>query len=120
MAWNCRYGWIFKTNPMKKVMICLIGCFLVALNLRAQDTTRPATGPAPAAVDSTKQTSDTAKMMTMLKDSGVVKPATPATDTAGQPKSTGNPSGNSAVMLVDSTYPSGKEAANAADGTKNN
>jgi outer membrane protein OmpA-like peptidoglycan-associated protein len=100
---------------MKKVMICLIGCFLIALNLRAQDTTRPATDPAPPAVDSTKQTSDTAKMMTILKDSGVVKPATPAGDTAGQPKNAGNPSGDSAIMLVDSTYPSGKDAAKTSD-----
>jgi outer membrane protein OmpA-like peptidoglycan-associated protein len=60
---------------MKKVMICLIGCFLFALNLRAQDTTRPAPDPARPAMDSTKQTSDTVKMMTMLKDSGVVQPA---------------------------------------------
>ncbi|HXB33567.1 MAG TPA: OmpA family protein [Puia sp.] len=96
---------------MKKVMICLIGCFLIALNLRAQDTTRPAT-------DSAKQTSDTAKMMTMLKDSGVVKPATPAGDTAGQPKNTGNPSGDSVIMLVDSTYPSGKDAAKTSDAPK--
>ena len=52
-------------------MICLIGCFLLALNLRAQDTTRPAPDPARPA-DTTKQTSDTAKMVTLLKDSGVV------------------------------------------------
>jgi outer membrane protein OmpA-like peptidoglycan-associated protein len=103
---------------MKKVMICLIGFFLIALNLRAQDTTRPATGPAPPAVDSTKQTSDTARMMTMLKDSGVVKPATPAGDTAGQPKNTVNPSGDSVIMLVDSTYPSGKDAAKTSDAPK--
>lgn len=56
---------------MKKVMICLIGCFLVALNLRAQDTTRPAPDPARPA-DTTKQTSDTARMASMLKDSGVI------------------------------------------------
>jgi outer membrane protein OmpA-like peptidoglycan-associated protein len=74
---------------MKKVMICLIGCFLIALNLRAQDTTRPAPDPARPATDTAKQTSDTAKMMTMLKDSGVVKPAAaPAGDTAGQQKDT--------------------------------
>jgi outer membrane protein OmpA-like peptidoglycan-associated protein len=89
MAWNWRYGWIFKINPMKKVMICLIGCFLIALNLRAQDTTRSAPDPARPATDTTKQTSDTVKMMTMLKDSGVVKPPTaPAGDTTGQPKDT--------------------------------
>src|SRR5579872_2743051 len=103
---------------MKKVMICLIGCFLLALNLRAQDTTRPATGPASPGVDSTKQTSDTAKMITMLKDSGVVKPATPAGDTAGQPQAAGKASGDSAVMLVDSTYPSGKDAAKTDDAPK--
>ena len=57
-------------------MICLIGCFLFALNLRAQDTTRPAPDPARPAMDSTKQTSDTAKMMAILKDSGVVQPVT--------------------------------------------
>jgi outer membrane protein OmpA-like peptidoglycan-associated protein len=85
MAWNWRYGWIFKTNPMQKVMICLIGCFLIALSLRAQDTTRPAPDPARPATDTAKQTSDTAKMMAMLKDSGVVKPATSPADTAGQP-----------------------------------
>ncbi len=72
---------------MKKVMICLIGCFLIALNLRAQDTTRPAPDPARPATDTTIQTSDTSKMMTILKDSGVVKPATaPTGDTVGQPK----------------------------------
>lgn len=89
MAWNWRYGWIFKTNPMKKVMICLIGCFLIALNLRAQDTTRSAPDPARPATDTTKQTSDTAKMMAVLQDSGVVKPATASGgDTIGQPKDT--------------------------------
>jgi outer membrane protein OmpA-like peptidoglycan-associated protein len=104
---------------MKKVMICLIGCFLIALNLRAQDSTRPATDPAPPAVDSTKQTSDTAKMMTLLKDSGVVKPTTlPAGDTAGQPRNAGNPAGDSSVMVVDSTYPSGKDAAKTDDTPK--
>ena len=88
MVSSCRYGWIFKTNPMKKVMICLTGCFLFALTtLRAQDTTRPAPDPARPAVDTTSQTSDTAKMMTLLKDSGIVKPAaTPVGDTVGQPK----------------------------------
>ena len=88
---------------MKKVMICLIGCFLIALNLRAQDTTRPAPDPARPATDTSKQTSDTAKMMTILKDSGVVNPATapagiattPAGDTAGQPKDVSSPSGDS-------------------------
>jgi outer membrane protein OmpA-like peptidoglycan-associated protein len=102
---------------MKKVMICLIGCFLIALNLRAQDTTRPAPDPARPAADSAKQTSDTAKMMTMLKDSGVVKTATPpAGDTAGQPAA--SPSRDSAVLLVDSTYPSGKDAPKTADSAK--
>ncbi|HTR31093.1 MAG TPA: OmpA family protein [Puia sp.] len=69
---------------MQKVMICLIGCFLIALNLRAQDTTRPAPDPARPA-DTSKQTSDTAKMMSILKDSGVVKPAASPADTAVQP-----------------------------------
>jgi outer membrane protein OmpA-like peptidoglycan-associated protein len=96
---------------MKKVMICLIGCFLVAGSLRAQDTTRPAADPARPAVDSTKQTSDTAKMVSMLKDSGVVKATTPAADTAVQPKPAGNSSGDSVIQLVDSTYPSGKNDA---------
>ena len=75
MAWSWRYGWIFKTNPMKKVMICLIGCFLFALQLRGQDTTRTATDTAHSVMDTTRQTSDTTKMMATLKDSGVVKPA---------------------------------------------
>ena len=96
MAWSWRYGWIFKTNPMKKAMICLTGCFLLALTtLRAQDTTRPAPDPAHPVTDTTSQMSDTAKMMTLLKDSGVVKPAaTPAGDTLGQPK-------DSVISLVD-------------------
>jgi outer membrane protein OmpA-like peptidoglycan-associated protein len=54
MAWNWRYGWIFKTNPMKKVMICLTGCFLLAVTtLRAQ------VNPSPA-MDSTRPVTDTA------------------------------------------------------------
>jgi outer membrane protein OmpA-like peptidoglycan-associated protein len=82
---------------MKKVMICLIGCFLIALNLRAQDTTRPAPDPTRPATDTAIQTSDTSKMMTMLKDSGVVKPATtPAGDTVGQPKDTAPQVGDAA------------------------
>src|ERR1700760_4969159 len=88
MAWSWRYGWIFKTNPMKKVMICLIGCFLIAASLRAQDTTRPAPDPAIPVADTPKQISDTSKMMAMLKDGGVVKPAT-AADTTAQPKEGG-------------------------------
>jgi outer membrane protein OmpA-like peptidoglycan-associated protein len=108
MAWSWRYGWIFKTNPMKKVMICLAGCLLFALTtLRAQDTTRPAPDPARPAVDTTSQASDTAKMMTLLKDSGVVKPAaTPAGDTAGQPK-------DSVISLVDP--PADPKSSAAAD-----
>ncbi|HET6252613.1 MAG TPA: OmpA family protein [Puia sp.] len=113
---------------MKKVMICLIGCFLIALNLRAQDTTRPAADSARLAADTTKQTSDTAKMMTMLKDSGVVKPATaPAGDTAGQPKDAGHASSDTitvkdtVISLVDTPDPNakmgdaskGSDAANA-------
>ncbi|HUB60578.1 MAG TPA: OmpA family protein [Puia sp.] len=127
---------------MKKVMICLIGCFLIALNLRAQDTTRPAPDPARPAADSAKQTSDTAKMMTVLKDSGVVKPATPAAgDTTAQPagsapgaggasgtgtssgtgssSATPGGSGDSVISLVDSTYPKGaSDAAKTSDGAK--
>jgi outer membrane protein OmpA-like peptidoglycan-associated protein len=111
MAWSYRYAWIFKTNPMKKVMICLTGCFLFALTtLRAQDTTRPAPDPARPVMDTTSQTSDTAKMMTLLKDSGVVKPATtPAGDTAGQSK-------DSVISLVDApakTDPAAKTDAPA-------
>jgi outer membrane protein OmpA-like peptidoglycan-associated protein len=102
---------------MKKVMICLIGCFLIALNLRAQDTTRPAPDPARPVADSTKQTSDTAKMMSMLKDSGVVKPATaPAGDTVAQPAASA--SGDSQTHLIDSTYPSGKDSAKPVDPPK--
>ena len=63
-------------------MICLIGCFLAALSLRAQDSTRPA--PVSPAADSTKQASDTAGMVAMLKDSGVVKPGAGAGDSTGQ------------------------------------
>jgi outer membrane protein OmpA-like peptidoglycan-associated protein len=93
---------------MKKVMICLIGCFLIALNLRAQDTTRPAPDPARPATDTTKQTSDTAKMMTMLKDSGVVNPATaPAGDTVGQPKDTVGQSKDTAAQVRDAVKPDG-------------
>ena len=84
---------------MKKVMICLIGCFLIALNLRAQDTTRPAPDPARPATDTTIQTSDTSKMMMILKDSSVVKPATaPTGNTVGQPKDT-------AVQTTDAAKP---------------
>jgi outer membrane protein OmpA-like peptidoglycan-associated protein len=86
---------------MKKVMICLIGGFLIALNLRAQDTTRQAPDPARPAADSTKQTSDTAKMVTMLKDSGVVKPAAAPGDTAAQPKDTAGVSKDTVISLVD-------------------
>jgi outer membrane protein OmpA-like peptidoglycan-associated protein len=103
---------------MKKVMICLIGCFLVAGSLRAQDTTRPAADSARPAVDSTKQTSDTAKMVSMLKDSGVVKATTPAADTAVQPKPAANSSGDSVIQLVDSTYPSGKNDAKPDEAAK--
>lgn len=81
-------------------MICLIGCFLIALNLRAQDTTRQAPDPARPAADSTKQTSDTAKMVTMLKDSGVVKPAPAPGDTAGQPKDAGSVSKDTVISPV--------------------
>lgn len=102
---------------MKKVMICLIGCFLFALNLRAQDTTRPAPDPTRPAADSTKQTSDTAKMMSALQDSGVVKQA-PAGDSAGQPRANGSASKDSVISLVDSADASKTAAAKPGDAAK--
>jgi outer membrane protein OmpA-like peptidoglycan-associated protein len=56
-------------------------------------------------------------MVTMLKDSGVVKPATsPASDTVGQPA--GSAPKDSVISLVDSTYPSGKDAGKTDDAVK--
>jgi outer membrane protein OmpA-like peptidoglycan-associated protein len=90
---------------MKKVMICLIGCFLIALNLRAQDTTRPAPDSTRPAADTAKQASDTAKMITMLKDSGVVQPK----DTAVQVSDTVKPADfaktSDTIKVIDTVKP---------------
>jgi len=69
-------------------MTCLIGCFLFALTLKAQNTASPADTTRPA-VDSAKQTSDTARMVAMLKDSGVVRPAASAGDTTSPATNSG-------------------------------
>jgi outer membrane protein OmpA-like peptidoglycan-associated protein len=75
MAWNWRCGWIFKTNPMKKVMICLTGCFLLVLTtLRAQENSKPAADSARAAMDTARQTPDTA---VLIKDSSAGPRTTP-------------------------------------------
>jgi outer membrane protein OmpA-like peptidoglycan-associated protein len=96
MAWSWRYGWIFKTNPMKKVMICLTGCLLLALiNPRAQEIARQAADSNRPVADTTRQMPDTA---TIVKDSSAIPPAvtTPLADTAV--KANGN---DSVISLVD-------------------
>ena len=96
MAWSWRYGWIFKTNPMKKVMICLTGCLLLALiTPRAQEVSRQEADSNRPVADTTRQTPDTA---TIVKDTSAIPPAvtTPPADTAV--KANGN---DSVISLVD-------------------
>jgi outer membrane protein OmpA-like peptidoglycan-associated protein len=96
MAWSWRYGWIFKTNPMKKVMICLTGCLLLALiTPRAQEISRQAPESNRPVADTTRQMPDTA---TIVKDSSAIPPAvtTPPADTTV--KANGN---DSVISLVD-------------------
>jgi outer membrane protein OmpA-like peptidoglycan-associated protein len=96
MAWSWRYGWIFKTNPMKKVMICLTGCLLLALiTPRAQEISRQAPDSNRPVADTTRQMPDTA---TIIKDTSAIPPAvtTPPADTTV--KANGN---DSVISLVD-------------------
>jgi len=96
MAWSWRYGWIFKTNPMKKVMICLTGCLLLALTtLRAQENARQAADPTRPVADTTRQTPDTA---TIVKDTSAMSPAATTPPADATAKANGN---DSVISLVD-------------------
>jgi outer membrane protein OmpA-like peptidoglycan-associated protein len=109
MVSSCRYGWIFKTNPMKKAMICLTGCFLLAVTIgRAQasnpvaaDSTRPLMDTTINGTDTTirfrdPSTKDTAAIQQQLKDT-TVQPVNPA---AQAPGSTTTAAGDPATTPV--------------------
>ena len=96
-AWSWLCAWTFKTNPMKKVMICLIGCFLLALTtLRAQDTSKP---------DSTRSSVDTANQTqggsVISRDTTV----TPARDTTIQVRDTTMQIKDTVISLSDDPAP---------------
>ena len=119
MVSSCRYGWIFKTNPMKKAMICLTGCFLLAVTIgRAQanspvaaDSTRPLMDTTINGTDTTirfrdPSTKDTAAIQQQLKDT-TVQPVNPAAQAPGSmttaaqtPGSTSTAAGDPAATPV--------------------
>jgi len=113
MVSSCRYGWIFKTNPMKKVMICLTGCLLLAVTIgRAQtsnpvaaDSTRPLMDTTINGTDTTirfhdPSSKDTAIMQQQLKDTTVQPVNPPAQTPAAQtPAGTTTPASDPAAKV---------------------
>src|SRR5260221_13286826 len=89
---------------MKKVMICLIGCFLLALTtLRAQDTARP--DSTRSSMDTSRSSMDTTKQ---TQGSSVISRdtvATPSRDTTIQVRDTTMQIKDTVISLADDPAP---------------